>query len=280
MKTAFGLLFLVPFIVAAQCDSAFFRARLVCYDNGLRGDTLSFGFDYAAAYGLNPSLCGEDELPPAPPSGVLDVRFVNIPGLDGLDAPQGLGWGTRADYRNIATANGVDTFKVKFQPGAGGFPMTFEWSISRIREIADSVILQDEFGGIIVRARMHVVGSISVPSPALTSVLIVTYRSPNEIGEQGGGTPGAFSLGQNYPNPFNPTTVLEYDVPGKAGTLAATSLYVYDVLGRHVATLVDGRELPGHKSVRFDATGLPSGVYFARLMSGSYVQTRKMNLTR
>jgi hypothetical protein len=91
-----------------------------------------------------------------------------------------------------------------------------------------------------------------------------------------GNTPTVYSLKQNYPNPFNPTTNISYDLP-KAGM---TTLRVYDILGREVTTLVNGMQTPGAKSVSFNASAYPSGVYFYKLNSGSYSDVRKMMLVK
>lgn len=85
-------------------------------------------------------------------------------------------------------------------------------------------------------------------------------------------TPQSFFLLQNYPNPLNPMTTINY-LLSRATHL---TLKVYDVLGRDVAMLVNGIEQPGLKSVRWDASGVTSGVYFYRLQAGEFVQTRKM----
>ncbi len=85
-----------------------------------------------------------------------------------------------------------------------------------------------------------------------------------------------FELGQNYPNPFNPSTVISYQLP----VASEVSLKVYDVLGREVATLVSGRQEAGRYSVPFNAASLSSGVYFYRLQSGSFVETKKMMLVK
>jgi photosystem II stability/assembly factor-like uncharacterized protein len=83
--------------------------------------------------------------------------------------------------------------------------------------------------------------------------------------------PVRYLLEQNYPNPFNPTTVVRYQVP-VAGTVR---LVVYDILGREVSVLVNERKAPGSYSVRFDATGLASGVYLYRIQADNFVQTMK-----
>jgi hypothetical protein len=84
--------------------------------------------------------------------------------------------------------------------------------------------------------------------------------------------PNRFALQQNYPNPFNPSTVINYELP-KA---VYVRLVVYDMLGREVATLVNGAEDAGYKSVEFSATNLPSGIYTYRLTAGTYTSVRKM----
>ncbi len=88
--------------------------------------------------------------------------------------------------------------------------------------------------------------------------------------------PEKFSLRQNYPNPFNPSTDIHYTLPARNLVL----LTVYDLLGRHVKILVDSFEEAGEKQVRFDGSGLASGVYFYRLQSGKFVETKKMVLMR
>lgn len=84
--------------------------------------------------------------------------------------------------------------------------------------------------------------------------------------------PGAFKLLQNYPNPFNPTTTITFDTPQSS----FVNLTVYDLLGREISTLVNEEKQGGRHSVRFDASGLGSGVYFYRLSAGGFVETRRM----
>jgi hypothetical protein len=88
--------------------------------------------------------------------------------------------------------------------------------------------------------------------------------------------PDRFALFQNYPNPFNPTTVIRYEVP----VAGEVRLSVYDLLGREVAILVNKNQGQGKYDVRFDATGLASGIYLYRLVAGKFTQTHKMALLK
>lgn len=86
-----------------------------------------------------------------------------------------------------------------------------------------------------------------------------------------------FSLEQNFPNPFNPKTVISWQLP--VGSYV--TLKVYDILGKEVATLVNGEQSPGRYSIKFDAANsLPSGVYFYQLRAGKFVETKKFILTK
>ena len=88
--------------------------------------------------------------------------------------------------------------------------------------------------------------------------------------------PVTFSLKQNYPNPFNPTTTIEYSIPQNS----FVTLKVFNVLGKEVATLVNGQNDAGKNKVDFDATGLNSGVYFYKIEAGSFSETKKMVLLK
>ena len=84
-------------------------------------------------------------------------------------------------------------------------------------------------------------------------------------------------LEQNYPNPFNPVTRINYSVPALQKFV---TLKVYDILGNEVATLVNDEKDAGNYFVDFTASHLCSGIYFYKLQSGSYTQTRKMILLK
>lgn len=85
-----------------------------------------------------------------------------------------------------------------------------------------------------------------------------------------------FSLSQNYPNPFNPSTNISYTVPATG----KVSLKIFNILGREVATVVNGIQQAGEYKIIFNASELASGIYFYELRCGNYTATRKMTLLK
>jgi len=100
------------------------------------------------------------------------------------------------------------------------------------------------------------------PLSELTSVQVST---PSQV-------PSQFLLSQNYPNPFNPSTTIRYALSQRVHV----TLSVFNTLGQKIATLVDELQAPGEHSVRFDGSGLGSGVYYYRLQAGGYLKALKM----
>jgi len=88
--------------------------------------------------------------------------------------------------------------------------------------------------------------------------------------------PAKFSLEQNYPNPFNPSTLIKFSIP----TSLVVTLKVYDLLGRDVTSLVDEEKQAGNYIIKFDGSSLSSGIYFYRLQSGNFVETKKFIIMR
>ncbi len=109
-----------------------------------------------------------------------------------------------------------------------------------------------------------------------------TGDSPLSVKEER--VPYEFHLFQNYPNPFNPTTVIGYSLL----VTSRVTIKVFDMLGQEVAVLVDGMQEAGYKQVEWNAGGLPSGVYFYRLVAkaipsghaGSFIETKKLVLMK
>jgi hypothetical protein len=90
--------------------------------------------------------------------------------------------------------------------------------------------------------------------------------------------PAAFELKQNYPNPFNPSTEISFSVA--QGKNIFVSLTIFDVMGRETDRLVYSEMKPGNYSINWDASGKPSGTYFARLTAGDYTKTIKLLLIK
>jgi hypothetical protein len=88
--------------------------------------------------------------------------------------------------------------------------------------------------------------------------------------------PIEYKLYQNYPNPYNPTTNIKYAIP-KDGFV---TIKIYDLLGREINKLVSENQKAGFYSVQFNGASLSSGIYFYRIQSGSFVQTKKMVLIK
>ena len=113
------------------------------------------------------------------------------------------------------------------------------------------------------------VGSGGVWKRPLSELVTEVSSATDEV-------PLAVELRQNYPNPFNPTTIISCRLP-LAGDVKLT---VFDILGREVAQLVNGRLEAGRHEVAFDASGLPTGTYFCTLEAAGLAQTRKMLLLK
>ncbi len=113
-------------------------------------------------------------------------------------------------------------------------------------------------------------------NPATGALVGTTTVLTNVSRDETVGIPSTFALHQNYPNPFNPSTTISYDLPVRA----RVKLVIYNLLGQEVATLVNGEQEPGRYNVKFDASGLPSGIYFYRLEAGKFVDVKKMILVK
>jgi len=88
--------------------------------------------------------------------------------------------------------------------------------------------------------------------------------------------PWRFELEQNYPNPFNPSTTIRFSLPKREHV----TLKVYDMLGREIATLVDGVMDTGEHAVMFSANNLPNGVYFYQITTQSFSKVQKAVLLK
>jgi len=132
------------------------------------------------------------------------------------------------------------------------------------------VVASDNNGGAIIAFWTTVGGIYAQHTGRMGKVGIIT-KVPT-----GRSIPSAFELDQNFPNPFNPATSIQYKIAGRNHV----TLKIYDVLGREVATLVNGYVESGEYNVTFDAPRLSSGIYFYELRTGSFRSVKKMLLMK
>ncbi len=96
------------------------------------------------------------------------------------------------------------------------------------------------------------------------------------INEEKQNVPSDFSLEQNYPNPFNPVTTIQYKIISTTKVV----LKIYDVLGREVTTLMNEEKMPGNYEIKFNGSNLSSGVYFYRMQTNEFIETKKLVLLK
>ncbi|HMN50276.1 MAG TPA: T9SS type A sorting domain-containing protein, partial [Ignavibacteriaceae bacterium] len=118
--------------------------------------------------------------------------------------------------------------------------------------------------------------TITISQSNLYSYYVIIPSSATTVETENNLLPKDYNLKQNYPNPFNPSTVIEFSLPQKAGV----KLTVFNILGKKVAELVNGNYEAGNYSIRFDAQGLSSGVYFYQLKTDNFYKVKKMQLIR
>jgi len=186
--------------------------------------------------------------------------------------------GDSTSYLSLSTTAGY----------AGEIEICIEYDESQITVREDSVVVLHYDETLIPPAWVDITTSVDtvlnvacgVTTTGLSPFVAGYIKSATGVGNES--APTQFALHQNVPNPFNPTTVIRYDVPAGGGMV---SLNVYDVAGRLVRTLIDGRQAAGVREVTWDGRDqsgrtVSSGVYFYRLVAGEYVQTRKMVLIK
>jgi hypothetical protein len=115
----------------------------------------------------------------------------------------------------------------------------------------------------------------TAPPTAFQYVVAILGITPisNEIPER-------FNLYANYPNPFNPVTKIRFDLANVKGETQNVRLIIYDITGREVTTLVNRELKAGRYEVTFDGSSVSSGVYFYKLVTSDFVDTKKMLLVK
>jgi hypothetical protein len=119
-------------------------------------------------------------------------------------------------------------------------------------------------------------GTITAAYPGFGGLSLNDNNFPMGITTISNNIPGSYSLKQNYPNPFNPSTKIQYEIPHSG----MVKLVVFDALGREVETLVNENQPAGVYEATFNASQYSSGMYFYRLTTGNFVETKKMLMVK
>jgi len=194
-------------------------------------------------------------------------------------------------YENGAYTPDNDLFQMQAEAmtEVNGYTYGTSWEILyRVNGGSDDWMYGEQTTKPKILAYTPEVGNTFWPDPSLiipladenleANLLLAEYASVIVTGlvEDAREHPDGFVLGENYPNPFNPSTRIPF-VLSESGEVVLT---VFDVLGREVAVLVEGRLVAGSHAATFAADGLPSGVYVARLETAGQVQSRTMLLVK
>jgi len=220
--------------------------------------SISFGdlngdgaLDLAVGTARAPVVVFINQSPPIPVE-LVSFKASHINGLVNLE------WSTASELNNIGfeierKSNNENYMMIGFVEGQGTTTESNYYSfIDRVTKISSRIayrLKQIDYNG--------------------------NYKYSNEVFVE---IPGLsdFTLYQNYPNPFNPNTKIKYSVPQPSDV----NIKVVNILGNEIATLVNKEKPAGSYEVEFDASGIPSGVYFYQLKAGSFVETKKMVLMK
>jgi len=168
---ALGALLLAGGTVALQAQATS-DLPLIVQNNGsgvnLGLDTLRWGVNPAGTNGRDASL-GEDELPPAPPSSVFDVRWINV------GSSNNFGEGVKKNFRASTSGTQIDTFRMRLQAGDGGFPVSVSWPNNLSSYFGSATLRYFDNGlGANVNVNMLTASTHSITDPDVTTVQIFT----------------------------------------------------------------------------------------------------------
>lgn len=226
------------------------------------------------------AVCGSTESFGA---GATDMYIVKLNSSGNLQWSETVG-GPYVDVANSilqTTDGGFDIIGRTGSFGAGGNDMYFVKLDANGNACSNSTSPQSSSGtGGTIGSPPSIVNSPPLTDmsvdPSISSGGTLTSFCPTGVQPISNGIPDSYKLQQNYPNPFNPSTKISYSLP-RAGNV---KLVVFDALGREIAILVNKQMNPGSYEVTWDASNYPSGVYFYKLTSGDYTETRKMILIK
>lgn len=239
------------------------------YDNAGGQETLYFGLDQTATDGIDFHL-GESDLPPYPPIGAFDARWL-LPqnGFNGSLSS----W---SDYRFASgfPFSGTIEHRFRFQSMAGANAMFVGWNLPQ----TITGLIQDLANGAIINVPISGSGTYQITDYQNIDKLklFVYYNNIVSTVESDLEFHSDYVLEQNYPNPFNPITKIRYSIPSVEDQPQSVQIGVYDLLGNEIVMLIDEIKTAGTYEVEFNGANLPSGIYFCQMRSGNFIETIKL----
>lgn len=212
---------------------------------------------------LEPNLWEEEYIWPLPPA--IDARFIDHRG-----DPNCLGTGVRLHLQEFFA---LDTFWLNITVfDTTRYPLTLTWSSIQGtgNEFWSGLTLTDRADGMTINVDMQIESSAIIPSPLYSNLQIVGTALLAGVEDDRNPVPSNAVLYQNYPNPFNGSTNITYYLPARDHI----SLTVFDAVGRIVMRILDRVEQPGLHTVNIKPSLESSGVYYYRLLSDAFDQTK------
>ncbi|MBK9099331.1 MAG: T9SS type A sorting domain-containing protein [bacterium] len=240
------------------------------YDDAGGQKTLYFGLDQTATDGIDIHL-GESELPPYPPVGAFDARWL-LPenGFSGTLSS----W---SDYRFVPAFpfTGTIEHRFRYQSRSGATVMYIGWNLPA----TVTGLIQDLSNGTIINLEISGSGIYEINNFQNIDrlKLFIYYNNVVSSVEDIYELPLIYQLEQNFPNPFNPSTVIEFSLPED---VANVRLSIYSILGEKVAELVNTSLQVGRYQYQWNAQDVATGMYIYELMTDNFVSVKKMLLLR
>lgn len=180
-----------------------------------------------------------------------------------------IGWSASTIYH---TSN-IQWYDIERKIGNGGWmSVATTGSLTFIdSELSYDLDQNPNMGDVVVRYRVTAVSTDDIRSNVSDVITINNGRYiPEKRGEENRFLD--FALEQNHPNPFNPSTTISYTIPIEQNV----KIMIYNIAGQQVDQLVNSRKSPGHHSVTWDASHMPSGVYFISIVTEQFYQVKRM----
>ncbi len=272
-RTIFLTMLFLAMVSFARSQTPAVSLSLTITDDVGGNQDLSFGLDPSATAGLDTSL-SETELPPFPPTGVFEARFIG----DHINLSE-LGLGSYRDYRTgDETFVGEIVHEIKYQAGTGASQIEISWDFPE----NVTATLEDLFGGAQVSHAMSDSGGFVVTNLAVDKLkMTVSYDVATSVKDFIETVPREFHLFQNFPNPFNPSTNIRFALPEASHVL----LSVFNIVGENVRTIIDNKYAAGDYSVRWDGkdnngNSVSSGLYLYQLKVNNFTLVKRMSLLK